>query len=68
MDGVPRRTRVADSDVQAILEAGAQEVGWVQQEFGSVDLSDQRLDRRLMKTAEQLSKSPGSPINEACGD
>lgn len=68
LDDVPRRARVPDSDVQAILDVGAQEVGWVQQEFGSVDLSDQRLDRRLIKTAEQLSKSPGSPINEACGD
>jgi transposase-like protein/transposase Tn5 family protein len=68
LGGVPRRARVADSDVQAILEAGAQELGWVQQEFGSVDLSDRRLDRRLIKTAEQLAKSPGSPINEACGD
>jgi hypothetical protein len=47
---------------------GTQAVGWVRQEFGSADLSDKRLDRRLIQTAEQLAKSPGSPINEACGD
>ena len=39
----------------------------MQQEFGGVDLSDKRLDRRLIKTAEQLARSPISPINEACG-
>ncbi len=32
------------------------------------DLCDKRLDRRLLKTAEQLAKSPSSPINEACGN
>ena len=41
---------------------------WVAQEFVGADLSDKRLDRRLLKTAEQLAKSPASPINEACGD
>ncbi len=40
----------------------------VAQEFAGVDLSDKRLDRRLIKTAEQLANSPASPINEACGD
>jgi Transposase DNA-binding/Transposase Tn5 dimerisation domain len=54
--------------VEAIIEAGTHSVEWVQQELGSVDLSDRRLSRRLIKTAEHLAKSPGSPINEACGD
>jgi hypothetical protein len=40
----------------------------VSQEFDGVDLSDERLDRRLIKTAQQLARSPESPINEACGD
>lgn len=68
LGGVPKRARSADSDVQAIIEAGTHSVEWVQQELGSVDLSDKRLSRRLIKTAGHLAKSPGSPINEACGD
>ena len=38
------------------------------QELDGVDLSDKRLDRRLIKTAQQLARSPVSPINDACGD
>ena len=41
---------------------------WVRAEFARADLSDKRLDRRLIKTAQQLAQSPISPINEACGD
>jgi hypothetical protein len=40
----------------------------VTQEFARADLRDRRLDRRLLRTAEQLAKSPSSPINEACGN
>jgi len=40
----------------------------VTQEFCGADLSDKRLDRRLIKTAQQLARSPTAPINEACGD
>lgn len=54
--------------MQAIIEAGTASVEWVCEEFSGVDLSDKRLDRRLIKTAEQLASSPASPINEACGD
>lgn len=60
--------RCEDSEVQAIIEAGTASVEWVAQEFAGADLSDKRLDRRLIKTAGQLAKSPLSPINEACGD
>src|SRR5271167_2933272 len=59
--------RCEDPDVQAIMEAGTESVEWVTQEFARADLGDKRLDRRLAKTAEQLAKSPASPINEACG-
>jgi hypothetical protein len=65
---LPKTTRCDDPEVQAIIEAGTQSVEWVTQEFARADLSDKRLDRRLLKTAEQLAKSPASPINEACGD
>lgn len=41
---------------------------WVCAEFVGADLSDKRLDRRLIKTAELLASAPASPINEACGD
>ena len=50
------------------MEAGTESVEWVTQEFARADLCDKRLDRRLLKTAEQLAKSPSSPINEACGN
>jgi hypothetical protein len=67
-DEVPSRARCADPEVQAIIEAGTESVEWISQEFAGVDLRDKRLDRRLVMTAAQLAKSPGSPINEACGD
>jgi hypothetical protein len=50
------------------MEVGTESVEWVRQEFARADLCDKRLDRRLVKTAEQLAKSPASPINEACGN
>ena len=49
------------------MEAGTESVEWVRREFAHADLCDKRLDRRLLKTAEQLARSPSSPINEACG-
>jgi transposase-like protein/transposase Tn5 family protein len=57
-----------DPDIQAIIEAGTASMEWVCAEFVGADLSDKRLERRLIKTAEQLASSPASPINEACGD
>ncbi|MHB8346406.1 MAG: IS4 family transposase [Acidiferrobacterales bacterium] len=57
-----------DPEAQVIIEAGTGSVEWVTQEFARADLSDKRLDRRLMKTAQHLAQSPASPINEACGD
>ena len=65
---MPKCLNTEYSDVQAVIDAGSQEMGWVQQELGGVDLGDKRLDRRLIKTAEQLARSPIAPINEACGD
>ena len=50
------------------MEAGTESVEWVTQEFARADLRDRRLDRRLLKTAEHLARSPCSPINEACGN
>ena len=50
------------------MDAGTESVEWVTQEFARADLRDKRLDRRLVKTAELLAKSPASPINEACGN
>lgn len=66
--GVARRSQCEDPEVQAIIEIGTQSMEWVAQEFTGADLSDKRLDCRLIKIAEQLAKSPASPINEACGD
>ena len=66
-DRLSKSRRCEDPDVQAIMDAGTGSVEWVTQEFARADLRDKRLDRRLRKTAEQLAKSPASPINEACG-
>lgn len=63
-----KASRLEYSDVESVIDAGAQDVEWVLQEFAGADLCDKRLDRRLIKTAQQLAKSPISPINEACGD
>jgi len=63
---VPRILRFEYSDVQAVIDSGPQETGWVRDELGGVELGDRRLDRRLIATAEKLSGSPISPINEAC--
>ena len=65
---MPRGSRLEYAEVQAVIDTGAQDVGWVSQELGGVDLSDKRLDRRLIQSAQQLAASPVSPINEACGD
>jgi Transposase DNA-binding/Transposase Tn5 dimerisation domain len=67
-DGLGKSRRCEDPDVRAIMAAGTESVEWVKQEFARADLRDKRLDRRLLKTAEQLAKSPSSPINEACGN
>lgn len=60
--------RCEDPEVEAIVAAGTESLEWLREEFSGIDLGDKRLDRRLIKTAEQLGKSPASPINEACGD
>jgi len=67
-DALRKCTRCEDPEVQAIIEAGTESVEWVTQELARADLRDKRLDRRLLKTAEHLAKSPASPINEACGN
>jgi hypothetical protein len=51
-----------------MMKVGTESVEWVRQEFAHADLCDKRLDRRLLKTAQQLAQSPCSPINEACGN
>ena len=63
-----RRSQLEYENVQAVIDDGGLEVDWVTQEFCGADLSDKRLDRRLVKTAQQLARSPTAPINEACGD
>lgn len=68
MRNARKRAQCDDPEVQAIIEAGAESLEWVREEFYGVDLADERLNRRLLKTAELLTASPASPINEACGD
>lgn len=37
-------------------------------ELSSVELSDKRLNRRLLKVASDLLNHPGAPIREACSN
>ncbi len=41
--------------------------GWVEQEFGAVDLYDPRLRRRLYSLATDFYASPGALVPTACG-
>lgn len=67
LERVAKRSQCEDPEIQAIMQAGSESVEWVGNEFAGIGLGDKRLDRRLIKTAALLTKSPGSPINEACG-
>jgi hypothetical protein len=40
---------------------------WTEEEFGSIELYDGRLRRRVKEVAEQLFQQPGAPIPQACG-
>jgi len=42
--------------------------GWSLKEFQTLDLGDARIERRLRKVAEDLSRQPASPINQASTD
>jgi hypothetical protein len=65
---VAKGSRLEYQEVQAVIEGEGFDAEWVAREFATADLADRRLDRRLMKTAQQLASSPTAPINEACGD
>ncbi len=39
---------------------------WVRAEFGAAKLGDRRLNRRLRRLVDQLSRRPESSINDAC--
>jgi hypothetical protein len=55
---VTENTRQAEVSLQA----------WVARELASVDLGDQRLNRRVCLLVEQLAARPTASIPEACGD
>lgn len=42
-------------------------MGWAQQEWATADLGDRRLNRRLVKVAQQLADKPTASIPAACG-
>jgi hypothetical protein len=44
-----------------------QEQKWTEFELGGAHFGDYRLDQRLLKVTEDLSKQPEKPINQACG-
>ena len=44
------------------------ERSWAVEEFGQVDLKDERLNLRCQELAEDLGQQPTAPINQACED
>ena len=48
------------------MASGTYSVERIGREIAGIDLGDERLDRRLVKTAMVLTNYPGVPINEAC--
>jgi hypothetical protein len=44
------------------------EISWAVEEFGQVDLKDERLNFRCQGLAEALGQQPTAPINQACED
>jgi hypothetical protein len=41
-------------------------MGWAEEELGSADLGDERVNRRLVRLAEDLSANPTASIPQAC--
>src|ERR1051325_9742099 len=41
-------------------------MGWAQEEFETIDLGDERLNRRAVLLAERLGQKPGASIPGAC--
>lgn len=41
---------------------------WAEDEFSNVDLSDKRLNKRLIKLCASIADCPESPINQVCAD
>lgn len=44
------------------------QTSWAETEFSSIDFSDQRLNKRLIRLADDLQKRPSACINMACDD
>src|SRR5438105_12374652 len=44
------------------------ERNWSEEELSSIDLGDERLNRRVIKLAGQLGEQPQAFINQACED
>lgn len=44
------------------------ESSWAEEEFADVNLSDKRLNARLITLCDRFSDAPESPINQACAD
>lgn len=60
---------MSDETQSTIMSAEDHEITrWCEEELSSVELGDQRLDRRLIDTAGKLATQPQAPINQACGD
>ncbi|ABM37050.1 IS4/Tn5 family transposase DNA-binding protein [Polaromonas naphthalenivorans] len=43
-------------------------MGWVGTEFETIDLGDERRNRRAIRLVERLSAQPTASVPQACGD
>src|SRR5438128_2401102 len=65
------RSTLPRQAVVSLVEAPMTErvdVGWSVREFAGLDLSDARLNRRLLTMAEAFGAQPQAPINQASAD
>ena len=51
-----------------MLSNGGVAVGWADAEMQTLDLGDQRRERRVVRMIEQFAASPGASIPKACGN
>ena len=56
------------AEMPIAMQESAPNHDWCSTELQTLDLGDQRLNRRLVTTAGQLAAQPLAPINQACAD
>ena len=66
--GYSKKRITVDDQVKNPMSELIIEAGWSEKEFGGIQLSDKRLNERLIKVSDQFGAHPLMPINQACHD